>query len=89
MMRKWLKRRKEERIVSRIVEETNYLLKDLHNSLENQLSEISIRLDVIESEVELINKKMATKEIRDRQDYGHLTYKVQELSRRKASGSDC
>ncbi len=71
-------RKKNDSNVS-INEHTTKLFEKLHLDLNLKFTEIYTKLETIENKIELIEKDFVKKEFSDKQLYGHLKYKLQEL----------
>jgi hypothetical protein len=65
--------------------ETNELLKQLRFDQEHRFNEIKSRFENLELALKELETKLITKDIKDRQAYGQLYYKLHEV---KASTND-
>ena len=62
-----------------VVSETEVLFGKLNESQSEQYAEMKTILLNLTQKVSEIENKLATKEIRDKNTYGHLQYKISEL----------
>ncbi len=62
-----------------VVEETEVLFDKLAQNQNNQFSEMKTILMSLTQKVTEIENRIASKEIRDKNTYGHLQYKISEL----------
>lgn len=66
-------------LATEVVTETEVLFKQLNQSQTDQFSEIKTILLNLTQKVTEIENKIASKELKDRHNYGHLQYKISEL----------
>jgi len=69
-----------QNLAKEIATETSEQLKTNYQNHENKLDQITEVLHMLTNKVVDLEKKLQTKEIRDHQTYGHLTYKISEVS---------
>jgi hypothetical protein len=62
-----------------VVEETEQLFDRIAKNQDNQFSEVKTILMNLTQKVTEIENRIASKEIRDKNTYGHLQYKISEL----------
>ena len=72
----WNKKKSENLNIN---EHTTKLFEKLHLDLSLKFDEIYTKLNTIEKKVELMEKNFEKKEFSDKQLYGHLKYKIQEV----------
>lgn len=75
----------EEKIVSAVVSQTQDLLNDLHNKLDLRFKEMSAQIHEVELGLAQMETKLLTKDLRDKQAYGLLHYKLHEAKAPKLS----
>ncbi len=63
-----------------IASETSKEIKANEDSRQRELEDIRMALTSIVDKIENLETKLLTKELKDRQSYGHLHYKISELS---------
>lgn len=68
----------DEKIVSAMVSQTQDLLNDLHHKLDLRFNEMSAQIREVELGLVQMETKLLTKDLRDKQAYGLLHYKLHE-----------
>ncbi len=68
-----------KKLAKEVVNETGTLLKTIDQNQADQFQEIKAILFNLTQKIEGIENNIATKELRDRNNYGHLQYKISEL----------
>jgi hypothetical protein len=66
-------------LATNVVEETEVLFEKISKNQDNQFSEVKTILMNLTQKVTEIENRIASKEIRDKNTYGHLQYKISEL----------
>jgi hypothetical protein len=66
-------------LATEVVEETEVLFNKISKNQDNQFSEVKTILMNLTQKVTEIENRIASKEIRDKNTYGHLQYKISEL----------
>lgn len=69
-----------EQIAEIVVKRTNERLEVFELSLNNRLKELQSQIHLLDTNINLIDKKLSLKELKDKQSYGHMKYKIEELS---------
>jgi hypothetical protein len=82
----WFKTKKEsvrsdelKELAKLLMIETKEAMKEFHLDVNNRFREIQAQLKIIDQNIELIERKIQTKDMSDRQTYGHIHYKLEEL----------
>lgn len=65
--------------------DTKDLIDRLHFEVNQRFREVQAQLQIMDSNLELLEKKINIKELSDRQSYGQLHYKIEELNTIKNS----
>lgn len=65
-------------ISSDIIKQMNILLKDFNHKLDLRFTEISSQIKEIELSLSSLEKKLLTKDLKDKQALGALYYKIEE-----------
>lgn len=68
----------DQKIVSAVVSQTQDLLNDLHHRLDLRFNEMSAQIREVELGLVQMETKLLTKDLRDKQAYGLLHYKLHE-----------
>lgn len=66
-------------LATNVVEETEVLFEKISKNQNDQFSEVKTILMNLTQKVTEIENRIASKEIRDKNTYGHLQYKISEL----------
>lgn len=66
-------------LAKEIAQETSKELGAAHQGHTRQLDEIKMALTALVDKIESLEHRLVTKELKDRQTYGHLHYKISEL----------
>lgn len=74
-MLSWLKKSKES--------ETVALIRELHQTMEFRFKEISAQIKELEHGLEQMETRLLTKDLKDKQAYGLLHYKLHEVKSSK------
>lgn len=81
-MLNWLfgKREKieDEKIVNAVVSQTAALINDLHHQMDLRFKEVSSQIKEVELGLAQMETKLLTKDLKDKQAYGLLHYKLHE-----------
>lgn len=72
-------------ITEEMKENNTDLIQRLHFEINQRFREVQAHLQIMDSNIELLEKKINIKELSDRQNYGQLTYKIEELNTIKNS----
>ncbi|MFZ4714004.1 MAG: hypothetical protein ACOYL6_09845 [Bacteriovoracaceae bacterium] len=83
----WFKPKKNEAIRTEelkelaklLTAETKEVLQSFHLEVNNRFREVQAQLKIIDQNIELIERKIQSKDLTDRQTYGHIHYKLEEL----------
>ena len=75
----------DEVIVSAIVTQTSALINDLHHQMDLRFKELSAQVREIELGLVQMETKLLTKDLKDKQAYGLLHYKLHEAKNQKLS----
>jgi hypothetical protein len=73
----------EDVIVTAVVTQTAALIQDLHQQMDLRFKEISAQLREVELGLEQMETKLLTKDLKDKQAYGLLHYKLHETKNKK------
>lgn len=81
MLSLWKKRRKEiaKEMARDIFSETRELLEQHNLNVSNQISELKAELKEMNMALNSLERKLQIKDIKDRQQYGQLHYKLHEV----------
>ena len=66
-------------LAQEIAQETSKELNLLHSQNQNQMEDIKQVLHQLVDKLDALETRLNTKELKDRQTYGHLQYKISEL----------
>lgn len=66
-------------LAKEIARETSRELSSTGKAHQRQLEEIKMALTALVDKIESLEHRLTTKELKDRQTYGHLQYKISEL----------
>lgn len=69
----------EEVIVNAVVTQTAALINDLHHKIDLRFKEVSAQIKEIELGLAQMETKLLTKDLKDKQAYGMLHYKLHEV----------
>jgi hypothetical protein len=73
------KRRKDEgAVVNAVVTQTSALINDLHQKIDQRFRELSAQVRELELGLDQMETKLLTKDLKDKQAYGLLHYKLHE-----------
>jgi DNA-binding HxlR family transcriptional regulator len=81
MLQRWFgKKRKleDDVVVSAVVSQTAALINDLHHQIDLRFKEVSAQIKDIELSLAHLETKLLTKDLKDKQAYGLLHYKLHE-----------
>lgn len=81
MLKAWFgkkKKNKEEAIVNAIVGQTSALISNLHQQMDFRFKELSAQIKDLELGLAQLETKLVTKDLKDKQAYGLLHYKLHE-----------
>ncbi len=73
----------EENLVRSIVTETSALINDLHRQMDLRFKELSTQIRELELGLEQMETKLLSKDLKDKQAYGILHYKLHEVKNAK------
>lgn len=73
----------DERIVSAVVNQTAALIHDLHHQMDLRFKEVSAQVKEVELGLAQMETKLLTKDLKDKQAYGLLHYKLHEAKSTK------
>ena len=81
----WGKKKKYEDnvIVTAVVTQTQALITDLHHQMDLRFKELSAQVKEVELSVAQMETKLLTKDLKDKQAYGLLHYKLHETKNNK------
>ncbi len=84
-MMKLFKKKKvhEDVIVKAVVDQTAALLTDLQKRMDFRFNELSAQVKELELEISQLETKLLTKDLKDKQAYGLLHYKLHEVKHDK------
>lgn len=76
----FLKKRKieDDAIVKAVVTQTSALINDLHQQMDFRFKELSAQVKEVELGLAQLETKLLTKDLKDKQAYGLLHYKLHE-----------
>lgn len=77
------RRVEDEVIVKAVVSETAALINDLHRQMDLRFKELSAQVKEVELGLAQMETKLLTKDLRDKQAYGLLHYKLHEAKNTK------
>lgn len=73
----------DEIIVSAVVSQTSALINDLHKQIDLRFKELSAQVKEVELGLQQMETKLLTKDLKDKQAYGLLHYKLHEAKSSK------
>lgn len=73
----------DETIVTAVVSQTSALINDLHRQMDLRFKELSAQVKEVELSIAQLETKLLTKDLRDKQAYGLLHYKLHEAKNPK------
>lgn len=77
------KKIEDEIIVKAVVTQTAALIHDLHQQMDFRFKELSAQVKEVELSVQQLETKLLTKDLKDKQAYGLLHYKLHEAKNSK------
>lgn len=77
------RRIQDEAIVNAVVSQTAALISDLNNRMDLRFKELSAQVKEVELGLEQLETKLLTKDLKDKQAYGILHYKLHEVKNTK------
>jgi hypothetical protein len=77
------RRTEDDHIVKAVVTQTSALVNDLQNRIELRFNELSSQVKELELSLAHMETKLLTKDLKDKQAYGLLHYKLHEVKHRK------
>lgn len=77
------RRVEDEVIVKAVVNETAALISDLHRQIDMRFKELSAQVKEVELGLAQMETKLLTKDLKDKQAYGLLHYKLHEAKNNK------
>lgn len=72
-----------EAIVNAVVTQTSALIHDLHKQIDLRFKELSAQVKEVELGLQQMETKLLTKDLKDKQAYGLLHYKLHEAKNTK------
>lgn len=75
----------DEAIVNAVVSQTAALISDLHSKMDLRFKELSAQVKEVELGLAQMETKLLTKDLKDKQAYGLLHYKLHEAKNNKLS----
>jgi hypothetical protein len=82
----WLQTKKKatdaDEIITAVVSQTAALITDLHRQMDFRFKEVSAQIKEIELGLAQLETKLLTKDLKDKQAYGILHYKLHEAKHR-------
>lgn len=73
----------DEAIVTAVVSQTSALINDLHRQMDLRFKELSAQVKEVELGLAQMETKLLTKDLKDKQAYGLLHYKLHEAKNNK------
>lgn len=73
----------DDQIVSAVVSQTAALINDLHNQIDLRFKELKAQVKEVELGLAQMETKLLTKDLKDKQAYGLLHYKLHEAKNNK------
>ena len=70
-------------IVNAVVSQTQALIQDLHKQMDLRFKELSTQVREVELSIAQMETKLLTKDLKDKQAYGLLHYKLHEVKNTK------
>lgn len=77
------KKIEDEAIVQAVVSQTAALINDLHHQMDLRFKEVSAQIKEVELGLVQLETKLLTKDLKDKQAYGLLHYKLHEAKHNK------
>lgn len=77
------RRVEDEAIVNAVVSQTSALINDLHRQMDFRFKELSAQVKEVELGLAQMETKLLTKDLKDKQAYGLLHYKLHEAKNTK------
>jgi hypothetical protein len=77
------RRIEDDAIVSAVVSQTSALIHDLHRQMDFRFKELSAQVKEVELSLAQMETKLLTKDLKDKQAYGLLHYKLHEAKNNK------
>lgn len=77
------KKAADDVIVNAVVTQTAALIHDLHNQMDLRFKEVSAQIKEVEHGLTQLETKLLTKDLKDKQAYGLLHYKLHEAKNSK------
>ena len=77
------RRIEDEVIVNAVVSQTSALINDLHHQIDLRFKELSAQVKEVELGLAQMETKLLTKDLKDKQAYGLLHYKLHEAKNTK------
>jgi hypothetical protein len=74
---------KNDEIISAVITQTTILIQDLQRQIDFRFKEISAQIKEVESGLMELETKLLTKDLKDKQTYGLLHYKLHEVKNEK------
>lgn len=72
------KEKRSDEIVTAVVTQTSALINDLHRQIDLRFKEVNSQMREIELSIAQLETKLLTKDLKDKQAYGLLHYKLHE-----------
>ena len=73
----------EDQMVNAIIAQTSEMLSQLHNQMDLRFKELSSQIKDLELSLVHMETKLLTKDLKDKQAYGLLHYKLHEVKNEK------
>jgi hypothetical protein len=77
------KKTQDDAIVEAIVGQTSALINNLHHQIDLRFKEVSAQIKEVELGLAQLETKLLTKDLKDKQAYGMLHYKLHEVKNHK------
>lgn len=77
------KKTQDDAIVEAIVGQTSALINNLHHQMDLRFKEVSAQIKEVELGLAQLETKLLTKDLKDKQAYGMLHYKLHEVKNHK------
>lgn len=77
------RRVEDDMIVTAVVSQTSALINDLHKQIDFRFKELSAQVKEVELGLAQMETKLLTKDLKDKQAYGLLHYKLHEAKHNK------
>ena len=72
-------RSQAEEIAELVVQKSNEKMTQFQIEVNNRFKEVQAQLNQLDTNISLIDKKLSVKELKDRQDYGQMKYRISQL----------